>query len=719
MLLLAFAYGLSLMLYGMMNYTLSIWMAGFYVVATFVVERIVFKSKKIFVFILILTLASLAFAAYLMHRQEALVPQLIKIGLFLDVYVQSILLNNVAIEGAHEVLASFLIAFGIHALLHGLFEVKKLHFRYLLMGTTLFTALSLLGYGLENILSHIGFYIVSLSMVVYFFFHYYKTHISIKKKFSPFIGTILLVALLVVQLAHVGYLIYPDPFRPEPGKSGAAESENGQKSYGDREAYELYQQSFTAISEQFAFEHIPIMAAKTEFTRYLKGDVFENYTAGGWLKSPDVQAILLPTLLDSLQIDEADIDQYYVTEPIEIQLIDVTTDVLFTSAYDVNTIRIPSETPYFFDPNRGTFSTYDKLTEGFAYGFESVTPRYGYETLKKLINDNADQALPESLAPETLLVPDGFDRVRTLTLEITQDLEAPYDKALAIEAYLKENYTYTEEPLPVPEAGDPVEHFLFTSLEGFCQQFSSSMIIMLRSIGIPARYVTGYYVEPLNMKDFDMPESLKDEFLVDGYQTVYDDNYHAWVEAYFPEVGWIIMDPTPGRSYTFTESGELTPSTPLPPKEEVTETNKDEPSVSRWPSPLTVLSIMVFMVVAYALYWLMQHKKHLGQLEKEDRILRTHHVILKYYAQLGFKKSPTETPREYANRIDLGLMPIYVFNMNKLMDAYEAIVYGEIPATDDQLKHYDGYLKAARYFMKFKLSKTKYYMLRTYDFFTL
>lgn len=83
---------------------------------------------------------------------------------------------------------------------------------------------------------------------------------------------------------------------------------------------------------------------------------------------------------------------------------------------------------------------------------------------------------------------------------------------------------------PVPPAGwDSVDHFLFESQLGFCEHFAAAEVVLLRSLGIPARLVTGFaYGEPTG----------------DGYRLMRGANLHAWTEVWFPEVGWVSFDPT-------------------------------------------------------------------------------------------------------------------------------------------------------------------------------
>jgi transglutaminase-like putative cysteine protease len=108
----------------------------------------------------------------------------------------------------------------------------------------------------------------------------------------------------------------------------------------------------------------------------------------------------------------------------------------------------------------------------------------------------------------------------------------PYEIGLRIEAYLRGHFTYS---LRTPQAAtqSPYAAFLFTTRRGYCQQFAGGMAVLMRFNGIPARVAVG----------FTSGREVKH-----GVFVVSRTDAHAWVEAYFPKVGWVPFDPTPGRS---------------------------------------------------------------------------------------------------------------------------------------------------------------------------
>jgi transglutaminase-like putative cysteine protease len=124
------------------------------------------------------------------------------------------------------------------------------------------------------------------------------------------------------------------------------------------------------------------------------------------------------------------------------------------------------------------------------------------------------------------------DRTRQLAKELENGL-VPYDAAMSIQNWLRENITYNESiPYP-PEDRDVVDYLLFESRQGYCEYYSTAMVIMLRSLGIPAREVVGYF---------------SGEFDNDQIGYLYrESNAHAWVEVYFPNYGWVAFEPTSPR----------------------------------------------------------------------------------------------------------------------------------------------------------------------------
>lgn len=140
----------------------------------------------------------------------------------------------------------------------------------------------------------------------------------------------------------------------------------------------------------------------------------------------------------------------------------------------------------------------------------------------------ADQAPVDSL-----LLPDTVpDRVRGLGRSLAANASDRYGAVRAVEDYLRSHATYRlDSPVPPPGA-DAVDHFLFVARTGFCEQFAAAEVVLLRSAGVPARMATGFA-----------------EGRVDGStRTLRGSDAHAWVEVWYPGVGWAASDPTAGST---------------------------------------------------------------------------------------------------------------------------------------------------------------------------
>lgn len=214
------------------------------------------------------------------------------------------------------------------------------------------------------------------------------------------------------------------------------------------------------------------------------------------------RALAAPFTLESIARDDAGV----ILKATIAETVPAQPDVL-----SVRTARGPADSgvPYRITASVSTAKPDDLRTAGADYA-PWVWSRY--------------TALPDDMPP----------RVAELAASITAGAATPYDQAIAVESYLKNNYAYNLTIDPPPFGADGVDHFLFESRQGYSEYFGSAMTVLLRSVGIPARMVAGYTAgNPL-------PDS-------DVY-IVADHHSHGWTEVYFNGYGWIPFEPTPGKS---------------------------------------------------------------------------------------------------------------------------------------------------------------------------
>src|ERR1700722_18674920 len=145
----------------------------------------------------------------------------------------------------------------------------------------------------------------------------------------------------------------------------------------------------------------------------------------------------------------------------------------------------------------------------------------------------ASTVFPADITDTYLQVPRLDKRIVPFTQSVIARATNPYDKAVAIENYLRTRFTYTLD-LTGNVDKDPLATFLFKTRAGHCEYFASAMAIMLRASGIPSREVNGF-----------LPGEYND---LGGDYIVRASDAHSWVEAYFPGTGWVTFDPTPASN---------------------------------------------------------------------------------------------------------------------------------------------------------------------------
>jgi hypothetical protein len=159
------------------------------------------------------------------------------------------------------------------------------------------------------------------------------------------------------------------------------------------------------------------------------------------------------------------------------------------------------------------------------YDAVSELPEIPAEVLRR-----TSETYPESVRALYLQLPKMDPRITALAKSIGDRARNPYDKARAVESYLRNNYGYTLDLSGTPPV-DPLAYFLFQKRAGHCEYFAAAMTVMMRSLGVPARYVNGF-----------LPGEYND---VGGDYIIRASDAHSWVEVFFPGHGWITFDPTP------------------------------------------------------------------------------------------------------------------------------------------------------------------------------
>lgn len=186
---------------------------------------------------------------------------------------------------------------------------------------------------------------------------------------------------------------------------------------------------------------------------------------------------------------------------------------------------IDVEGEWFYDDSRDEVSGSSATTPGMTYSFEVFARQLTADALRTSSGDDMED-------PNVVEVPDSAyqDEIRTLAEEIVAGTTTRYDAAVALQSYFRDgaNFTYSTQ-VPDGATDDTVWNFL-QDREGYCVQFATSMTMMARSVGIPARLAVGF---------------LPGERTSDNVYQVTGKDSHAWPELYFPGQGWVRFEPTP------------------------------------------------------------------------------------------------------------------------------------------------------------------------------
>ncbi len=224
--------------------------------------------------------------------------------------------------------------------------------------------------------------------------------------------------------------------------------------------------------------------------------------------------------------------------------------------------------PLTFSPDGGNYSIH--ISQDTFYGARILAPRgnlplpFNYKVISRLTlpaSDIAKMPLPfepnkkektqgsSAQAPASRPRPDYWQerlpkthymqlpakkissRVRNLAKTVTKDAKTPYEKALALRDYLRKNYPYKLNAEPTPKNKESADFFLFELKEGHCEYFATALVVLARSIRLPARIATGF--SPGNYNT------------MDNFFEVYEYHAHAWTQIFIEDMGWLTFDATP------------------------------------------------------------------------------------------------------------------------------------------------------------------------------
>jgi len=333
-----------------------------------------------------------------------------------------------------------------------------------------------------------------------------------------------------------------------------------------RDVFSLYSVGFSPQgSDQLGGKpnpsETPVMQVSTPKTVYLRGTVYNRYNGHGWQNTTGGRrylwqsrrmAELRSELFDETLPPDSVQNSLSETSVVSVRMLADSASTLFVPQR-VRELNPGGETVPYFSNSSEIFITRN-LQAGDTW--EVSAPLYtstdpGIGTLTEICTTLGDPRW-ENIRNTYTELPGHLEQpVRELADKVTAYANTPFEKAIALQNYLRRNFKYTLNVGEHPENIDFVTSFLLDTKEGYCTYFASAMTVLCRMAGLPARYVEGYLAVP----------NEYGEALVTGM------NAHAWTEVYFAGFGWLTFDATPGSNSSATQGGtqfDTPKSTPTP-----------------------------------------------------------------------------------------------------------------------------------------------------------
>lgn len=441
---------------------------------------------------------------------------------------------------------------------------------------------------------------------------------------SPFkiVANILVIISLIivasVNMPHVQPTLV-DPYTAWREWNGVARSSS---MTGSGTMYEALSESTSGYGREdnnlgggFNFDYSPVMSITSEERSYWRGETRTEYSGTGWTNNADNQRAVSGVEIGKKLAEEAQVSVQ--TKTVE-QSVTMLNDIVYPVLFGAYTVRQVDSLDDRIDPDRlrwlresGELRLDEIRNADYPQSY-TLTSEVPVIPIEELSTKTYDELYSVSIDKAYLQVPRNFpDRVKNLAEEITADGSTPYDKIMLLQNYLTSNYSYTNTPdLTRKKSDDFVDSFLFEIQEGYCDYFSTSMVMMSRSLDIPARWVKGY--APGRMTIPDMPSMDGQTMIEPTSYTVTNADAHSWVEVYFGEYGWVPIEATPGFSMPIlTADNEAEPVIEEEVEEEkeenvVTPASSSDNQNSRWVTPIILAALGVILLWIVYIVWRMR-----------------------------------------------------------------------------------------------------------------
>lgn len=381
---------------------------------------------------------------------------------------------------------------------------------------------------------------------------------------------------------------------------------------------------------------IPIASIPFDAPRYYwRSAVYDRYAGTGWVTSAvfpqkiSANTPLIPGLLNGYRLVHLEVQTLQPEGRLFWSGMLFSADVPFAADWRV---RPPSD--LFADQSALLQADlFAAPTDVEAYRAETYVPVPSVSDLRA-----AGAEYPEIIRERYLQLPASLpSRVHDLARQITEGLINPYDKARAIETHLRTEYPYDLEVPAPPGDRDVADYFLFDLKRGYCDYYATAMVVLARSSGLPARFVSGYAPG-----SYDAPNAR---------YIVREANAHSWAEIYFPEIGWVEFEPT--ASLPEIERAEDAVQTAFDPVNEENAfrllTRFRTERILLWSSPL------IAALAAALSYFLFIDRWLVLRLAPEDAIDNVYQRFYRAGRPLAGAWTSAETSSEFLQKLTAGI----------------------------------------------------------------
>ena len=358
---------------------------------------------------------------------------------------------------------------------------------------------------------------------------------------------------------------------------------------------------------------------------YWRGLTYDHYNGSGW----DSSEVTLHRYHADQQIGMFERPGYWIVEQ-QFSFIDKS-ELLFAAGdligVDENYQVAWRSEPWQSEIERFPGDFFGASTDQLSYRAQSFIPVVDENTLR-----GTSWLYPDWIRENYVLVPvQTPQRVVNLTRQLIAGLDNPYDRARAIERYLRQFEYTTDLPEP-PLDRDIVDYFLFDLKKGYCDYFASAMVVMARAADLPARLVVGYARGAY--------DTANDRYVVTEAEA------HSWPEIYFAGVGWVPFEPTSGRKeITRSEIPLQFPGNPAYAIEAESLMGGIKPLFGSW---LITFAITVVGLIWIWMIWITLDEWRLKRLSPEGMITRLYQRLYRHGKRLGTRARKEDTPNDFA-----------------------------------------------------------------------